>query len=155
MTDIQDTLTLITDDLNNLYNDSITPKSDDLNKLSNDSLKLSNDSLKLSNDSLKLSNDSLEKTKKPYVMTDARREALTNGRATRLKNLNIKKNIELENKENNKITTQKNKARKVLGIENIDLLMLSKEPVKKVNPKDLPINPIIPISVNPFRLKRV
>ena len=148
MTDIQDTLTLITDDLNNLYNDSITPKSDDLNKLSNDSLKLSNDSLKLSN-------DSLEKTKKPYVMTDARREALTNGRATRLKNLNIKKNIELENKENNKITTQKNKARKVLGIENIDLLMLSKEPVKKVNPKDLPINPIIPISVNPFRLKRV
>jgi hypothetical protein len=58
----------------------------------------------------------VEKTKKAYVMTDARKKALEKGRATRAKKVAESREVKNEEKEMSKLNKQKAKARQVLGI---------------------------------------
>jgi len=123
--------------------------------------------------------------KKPYKMTDARKKALEKGRQSRSSKIAENKIMKDEEKEKTKISNERNKALKLLGIseESLAVKKLDNDPVKikvkkptkkqvvyedesssedvpptvEKKKKQEPMKKIEPISevIKPFRLKRV
>jgi len=83
----------------------------------------------------------VEKTKKPFKMTEARKKALEKGRETRAKKVAEKKVLKNEEKELNKLNNQRQKAMKILGMSEDD--MVREEKKKQPAPKKKKAKPKI------------